>query len=129
MSVDEQHFSVKATDGYIHLRTWGALDAKNLDAPANAALALAKEKNINKLLDDIRDVDTSAVSIPIQAKAMGILWKLRTFDKIAIVLKGSRVRSLFFSTLEILHLNIDAKFKGFDNESEAIAWLKNDGNE
>lgn len=124
MANDKQQFSVKVVNDYIHLKTWGALDTNNLDTPANAALTLAKERGITKLLDDIRDIDTSAVSIPIQVKAMGILWKLRTFDKVAIVLKGSRIRELFFETIENLHLNIDAKFKGFDDEDEAVAWLR-----
>jgi len=120
-----QQFSVKAADGYIHLKTWGALDEAQLDAPANAALALAKEKNIDKLLDDIREVDTSAVSIPMQAKSMGILWKLRAFKKVAIVMGESRVRTLFFSTLDALHLDREIKFKGFDSLDEAVAWLHN----
>ena len=124
MASENQQFSVDVAGDYIHLKTWGALDTNNLDAPANAALALATERDVHKLLDDIRDIDTSAVSIPMQAKAMGILWKLRKFDKVAIVLQGSRVRTLFFETIENLHLNLDTKFKGFDDESEAIAWLQ-----
>lgn len=124
MTSGGQQFSVEAADGYIHLKTWGALDEAQLDAPANAALALAKEKQIDKLLDDIREVDTSGVSIPIQAKSMGILWKLRNFKKVAIVLSGSRVRTLFFSTLDVLHLDRETKFKGFDSPEEAITWLR-----
>ena len=123
MTSGGQQFSVEATDDYIHLKTWGALDESQLDAPANAALALAKEKHFDKLLDDIREVDTSNVSIPIQAKSMGILWKLRAFKKVAIVMGESRVRTLFFSTLDALHLDRETKFKGFDNIDEAIAWL------
>lgn len=126
MADSEQRFSVQVVDNYIHLKTWGALNGQDLDAPANAALALAQKEHIDKLLDDIREIDTSGVSIPIQAKAMGIIWKLRAFKKVAIVLKGSRIRSLFFSTLDVLHLNIDAKFKGFEDEQEAIAWLQKD---
>ncbi len=119
-----QRFSVEIVDDYIHLKTWGALDIRDLDAPANAALALAKEHGIDKLLDDIREVDSSAATIHIQTKAMGIMWKLRTFRKVAILLGGSRLRTLFFSTLEVLHLNLDSKFKGFESEEEAIAWLR-----
>lgn len=124
MADTEKRFSVQVVDDYIYLKTWGELDPNDLDAPANAALALAKETGIDRLLDDIREVDTSNVSIPIQTKSMGILWKLRSFKKVAIVLNGSRIRSLFFATLDVLHLNIDAKFKGFENEQEAVAWLK-----
>lgn len=109
-------------DGYVYLKTWGPLDINDLDAPANAALALGKEKQLNKLVDDIREVDTSGASIRIQTKAMGILWKLRTFDKVAIIFEGDRTRKLFFSTLEVLHLG--STFRGFENEPEAIAWLQ-----
>jgi hypothetical protein len=128
MSTEEntsgQHFSVKAEDGYIHLKTWGALDEERLDEPANAALALAKEKNIYKLVDDIREVDTSGVSIPMQAKSMGILWKLRAFEKVAIVTSQSRILTMFFSTLDAIHLERDTKFKGFETPEAAIAWVR-----
>jgi hypothetical protein len=126
MNPEPQQFSLEAKDDYIHLKTWGGLDAENIDAPANAALALAEEKHIDKLLDDIRGVDSSGASIPIQAKGMGVLWKLRAFKKVAIVLNESRLRTLLFSTLDTLHLDRDIKFKGFEDEAEAIAWLKSD---
>ena len=124
MGGDERQFSVQVVDNYIHLKTWGILDEHNLEAPADAALTLAKERGITKLLDDIRDIDTTAVSIPIQAKGVGVLWKLRSFDKVAIILKGNRIRSLLFATINTLHLDSDAKFRGFDDEQEAIAWLE-----
>jgi hypothetical protein len=124
MDIKKGQFSVEIVDDYVHLKTWGALDVDNLDAPANAALALAKEHNIDKLIDDIRDIDTTGVSIPIQTKSMGILWKLRAFRKVAIVLEGSRMQTLFFSTIDVLHLNREAKFKGFEDTAEAVEWLK-----
>lgn len=126
MTMQAQQFSVAVADGYIHLKTWGGLDEHNLDAPANAALALAAEKQVDKLLDDIRGVDSTGVSIAIQSKAMGILWKLRSFKKVAIILEGSRLSKLFFSTLSAFHFNADSKFKGFNNEAEAIAWLRSE---
>lgn len=123
MGGDERQFSAEVVGDYIHLKTWGKLAEHNLEAPAVAALALAKERGVNKLLDDIRDIDTTAVSIAIQARGVGVLWKLRTFDKVAIVLRGNRIRSLFFATINTLHLDSDAKFRGFDDEQQAIAWL------
>ncbi|HSW98877.1 MAG TPA: STAS/SEC14 domain-containing protein [Candidatus Saccharimonadales bacterium] len=126
MDGQEKQFSVDLVGNYIHLKTWGKLEIETLDAPANAALSLSQEHHIDKLLDDIREVDSSNASIHIQTKAMGILWKLRTFRKVAIVLQGSRLQTLFFATLEALHLNLDSKFKGFENEAEAIAWLQED---
>jgi hypothetical protein len=126
MDSSTQQYSVEILDDYVHLRTWGPLDVNNLDAPANAALTLAKERNIEKLLDDIREVDSTNVSIPIQAKAMGILWKLRTFKKVAVVMSNSRLRDIFFSTLDAINLERDVKFKGFDDTPEAVKWLEED---
>ena len=124
MSTGGQQFSVEAKDGIIHLKTWGPLDESRLGEPANAALALAQEKQIDKLLDDIREVDTSSVSIPMQAQSMGILWKLRTFKKVAVVMNQSRIRTMFFTALDLLHIDKETKFKGFDTPDEAITWLR-----
>lgn len=121
MAHDAQ-FTVENRGSYIHLVTRGKLDLENLDEPANAALALAKKENVSKLLDDIRYIDSSNVSIQIQAKAMGILWKLRSFNKVAIVYDSPRIGELFFSTLQAIHLA--APFKGFENEAEAVSWLE-----
>lgn len=123
MSTEEQKFTVEARKDYIHLETRGKLDYEHLDAPVNSALALAKEKGIDKLLDDIRKIDSSGVSISMQSKAMGIMWKLRSFKKVAIVLEGSRLQTMFFSTARALHLPLESHFKGFDNIDDAIAWL------
>ncbi len=119
---EEKQYSVAAKGDYIHLITRGVLDIKNLDAPANAALELGKKNNITKLLDDIRYVDKSFVSIPIQAKGVGILWKLRAFDKVAILFQDQDLEKMFFSTLEAIHIN--GKFRGFYDEAEAVAWLQ-----
>lgn len=121
---EETRFKVTAKNGYVLLETWGELKEEDLDAPANAALALAEEKHIDKLLDDIRNVDSSHISMTVQAKGVGILWKLRKFKKVAIIFKGEEIGWLFLSTLSAMHLNLNGKFKGFDNEPEAIQWLK-----
>jgi hypothetical protein len=124
MADNDKRFSVDVVGDYIHLKTWGALKDEDLDAPVNAAINLAKERGITKLIDDIRDIDTTNVSLTIQVKSMGIMWKLRTFKKVALVLKDSHIRSLLFSTLEALHLNIDARIKTFDDVAEAVNWLR-----
>jgi hypothetical protein len=121
---EDQRFKVSVKDDYIHLETWGALVEDDLDAPANAALALAEEKKIDKLLDNISNIDSTHVSVTLQAKGVGVLWKLRKFKKIAIVFKGQEIGWLFLSTLQAMHLDVNAKFKGFDNETDAIIWLK-----
>lgn len=121
---EKGQFSVDKRGDYVYLVTRGKLDVENLDAPANAALALAKEEDLDKLLDDIRYVDSTGVSIPIQSKGFGIIWKLRTFKKVAIVFKEEEIGRLFFSTLQAMH--ITSKFHGFKDEAEAIAWLEED---
>lgn len=119
---NEKKYSVEVRDNYIHLQTWGSLELETLDQPVNAAITLAKEKNIDLILDDIRNIESEHVSVHVQAKAAGILWKLKSFRKVAIIFKTQEIGWLFFSTLEALHLN--STFKGFDNEAEAIAWLQ-----
>jgi len=119
-------FSVVLEGDVVRLKTWGELNLDDLEAPADAALKIAKDNNLKKLLDDIREVDDSDASIYIQAKAMGILWKLREFDKVAIVMQSSTLSTMFFSTLQALHLNGDSKFMGFENEADALAWLHQD---
>jgi ABC-type transporter Mla MlaB component len=122
---EHRRFSATVVDDYIHLKTWGELDVEDLEAPAQTALALAREHHIIKLLDDISQIDSSAVSMRIQTKSMGIIWKLRKFKKVALVIKNSRVQRLFFATLDVLHLNLNSQFKSFSTEAEALAWLKN----
>ncbi len=117
-------FKVSVQGDYILLETWGELEIEDLPAPADAALALSEETHIDKLLDDIRGVDQAPVSVPVQAKGVSVLWKLRKFRKVAIVFSGKEIGWLFLSTLQAMHLNLDSKFKGFDNEAEAINWLK-----
>ena len=123
-NVKKGDFSVEVRDDYVHLVTRGKLDLQDLDAPANAAIALAQDKKLDKLLDDIRYVDAAGANIAVQSKGFGVLWKLRTFKKVAIVFKQERLGRLFFSTIQSIH--ITSKFRGFDNEADAIAWLKDD---
>ena len=126
MNSKPQQFSLEVVDDYIHMKTWGRLNLDDVDVPAKAALELAHKKKIKKLLDNISEVDSSGTNIAIQAKGVGVLWKLREFDKVAIVFSESHLQKLFFSTLEAIHLEHEVKFNGFDNEAEAIAWLKKD---
>ncbi|HSW65566.1 MAG TPA: STAS/SEC14 domain-containing protein [Bacillota bacterium] len=129
MDAEQDHgFKVEAHGSYIHLETWGALDEGDLDAPAKAALALRDKTGIEMLLDNIQRVDASHININVQAKGVGVLWSLRKFKKVAIVFKGDEMGWMFLSTLEAMHLNLNNKFKGFSNETEAIAWLQEEAN-
>lgn len=126
-AVQQDHGYELAVQGrYIHMRTWGPIHEEDVDAPAKAALALRKESGVNRLLDNIQDVDDRHVSITMQTKGVGVVWSLREFDKVAIVFKEGDLGHMFLSTLEAMHLNLNNKFKGFDNESDAVTWLEED---
>lgn len=121
-----EKFSVEAVGDYIHLKTWGELKSDDINQPVEAAIALAKEKKIYKLLDDIREVDSSNISIPVQAKGLGALWKLQYFKKVAIILRGDELGWMLTSSLEAMHIEFSSKIKGFkDDETAAVAWLTN----
>lgn len=121
-SKDDAQFTVEKRGNYIHLVTRGRLEIESLEAPANAAIALAEKEKVDRLLDDIRFIDSTGASIKVQSKGFGILWKLRTFKKVAIVFKQDEVGRLFFSTLQAMH--ITSRFNGFKDEAEAVAWLE-----
>lgn len=120
----EDKYRVSVQGDYVFLETWGELTMDDLEAPATAALQLAEEHGIDKLLDDIRRVEEGQISVPVQAKGVGVLWKLRKFRKVAIVFSGKEIGWLFLSTLEAMHLNTNGRFKGFTNQTDAIVWLK-----
>lgn len=117
-------FSIKIKDDYIDLTTWGKLEPEDLSAPTDAALALLEERKIDKLLDDIRQIDPDGASIDIQVKSMSILWKLQKFHKVAIVFKDSSIGAFFLSRLQSLDLDLTGKFKAFRNKNEAVKWLQ-----
>jgi hypothetical protein len=117
-------YELTAQGNYLRMETWGPLHEEDLDAPAKAALALRKESGINRLLDNIQRVDERHVSIPMQTKGVGVIWSLREFEKVAIVFNSGDLGKMFLATLEAMHLNLNNKFKGFDNETEAITWLQ-----
>lgn len=120
-------YNLTVQGNYIRMETWGTVHAETVDEPAKAALALRKETGIDKLLDNIQKVDDAHVSINAQTKGVGVIWSLREFKKVAIVFKdGGGLGKMFLGTLEAMHLNLSGKFKGFDNETEAIAWLHED---
>ena len=118
----KNQFKVERREGYIHLQTWGDMQLDGLEKPAEAALELAKETGIDKLLDNIHDVEES-VSFPVQLKGVQILWKLRKFKKVAVVFKQNELGNIFLSSLSALKMD-GGDFRGFSNETEAIAWLR-----
>lgn len=118
----KNQFEVKNRSEYIYLRTWGNLESDGLETPAEAALAISRETGINKLLDNIQEVNPT-VKLSVQLKGVKVLWKLRAFKKIAVVVKENELGTMFFSSISVLHLS-DAVFRGFTTEEDAIAWLK-----
>jgi len=115
-------FEIKNCGDYIYLKTWGALESDGLEKPVETALAMSQETGIDRLLDNIQGVD-STVSLSVQLKGVKVLWKLRAFKKVAVVVKENELGSIFFSSISALHLS-KTVFHGFTTEEEAIAWLK-----
>ncbi len=122
MSVNQ--FKVENRGDYIYLKTWGDMQLDGLEKPAEAAIALAQEGKLDRLLDNIQDVE-AAVSFQVQLKGVRILWKLRAFKKVAVVLKQNELGGIFFSSLSALKMNGGA-FRGFADETEAVAWLRDE---
>lgn len=117
-------FSVSVVDDYIRLDTWGVLEVDQVSDPVDAALALAEVSGIYKLLDNIQKVDFTTASLHVQAKGMGVLWKLRKFKRVAIIFSGEEPGYLFYSSLRELRLDVGSKFQGFENEIDALRWLR-----
>jgi len=122
--VSVNQFKVENRGDYIYLKTWGDMQLDGLEKPAEAAIALAQEGKLDRLLDNIQDVE-AAVSFQVQLKGVRILWKLRAFKKVAVVLKQNELGGIFFSSLSALKMNGGA-FRGFADETEAVAWLRDE---
>lgn len=120
--MNDQGFKVTVEDNFINLKTWGTPTVDNVTKPADAALALAKEKKIDLLLDDIRDVVTDRINLHVQAKGTPALWRLKYFRHVAIVLNDDEMGNMLHGSLILLHLN--KRIRGFYNPEEAVAWLK-----
>lgn len=117
-------FSVEPKNDFIYLRTWGELSTNDVHEPVDAAIELSKQKEIFKLLDNITAVDSSRVSIPVQAKGLGVLWKLQHFKKVAIVMNSGEFAWLLSSSLQAMHIEMSSKIHSFTDEKAAIAWLE-----
>lgn len=124
MSNQEQGYNVRAQDDYVHLETWGVPNEKNVSEPVAAAIKLADQKNVSKLLDDIRGVNGDAISLMVQAKGVGVLWKLRHFKKVAIVVSSEEMTWILTSSLQELGLSLGGwNIKHFDDVDAAKQWL------
>lgn len=119
---NEKLYEISVQDGYIKTRLWGDADVDVFEASTAEVLALREVNGINMLLCDIRELTPGNVDIPAQARAIGTLWKIRSFDKVALLLGDSRITSMLSSSLDVTHLS--DKFQSFPNEAAAIAWLK-----
>jgi hypothetical protein len=120
---DEKLYETSVQDGYIKSRVWGDADTEVFEASTAEVLAQREAHGINMLLCDISKLTPGNVDIPTQARGISILWKIHTFDKVALLLGDSRITSMLSSSLDITHLS--GKFQSFPNEEAAIAWLKN----
>ncbi|HJQ08163.1 MAG TPA: STAS/SEC14 domain-containing protein [Candidatus Saccharimonadales bacterium] len=118
---NDKQYSIEVIADRIKLRLWGPINVTDLKESTTAIVEIAQEHGITKFLDDIRDLDVSSVTIGLQTEAIGLLWKLRNFKKIAILYGDSEIGRLVHVTLETVPFS--SKCRAFDNETEAIAWL------
>lgn len=120
--VDHEHYEVSLRGDHIRLKFKGFVEVDDLKRSTEEIVALAKRKHTGKLLDDVRDLDRASVTIRLQTEAIGLLWHLRDFKKIAMLYNDSEIGRLVATTLETIHLT--GRCRVFENEVEAIKWLE-----
>ncbi|HJQ08221.1 MAG TPA: STAS/SEC14 domain-containing protein [Candidatus Saccharimonadales bacterium] len=120
---DKKLFRVSAQDGYILSRLWGDAGSEEFEESADEVLALRKQKHIDRLLCDIRELNPVEEGIKEQARSIGTLWKMRDFKKIAFLLEPHLTESMA-AALAVSHLT--NRCQVFEDEAEAAAWLKTD---
>lgn len=125
MPKGDQGFNIQVKDDYVHLETWGIPTEKNVAEPVTAAIELADKEHLTKLLDDIRKVNADTISLMVQAKGVGVLWKLRRFKKVAIVISSDEMTWMLTSSLQELGLSIGGwNIRHFNDLNSAKTWLK-----
>ena len=112
---------VEARPNYVLLKFKGKIEAGDLNESTQAVVDHAKAADTYKMLEDIRKLDRTSVTMQLQAEAIGQLWKLRIFKKIAYLCNEDETGRLVHVTLETIPFM--TKCRAFYNESEAIAWL------
>jgi len=115
------HFEVETRPTYIYLKFKGKIELGDLSASSKAVVDHAKAAGIYKQLNDIRKLDRSSVTIKLQTEAIGQLWKLRIFKKIAYLCNDDETGRLVHTTLETIRFI--TKCRAFYDQKEAIAWL------
>lgn len=120
----EKLYEVTIEDGYFRTNMWGAAGADTFEASTNELLTLRDTHKVplNRLLCDIRRLKSTNIDIAAQARGIGTLWKIRTFEKVAIVMGDAHVSDLLQQALRATHFT--DKFRMFEDEAEAVAWLK-----
>lgn len=120
--MDEKHYDITMRGDHIYLKFEGHINNADLHKSTEEVVALSKREHVFKLLDDIRDLDLSSVTIGLQTEAIGLLWHLRKFKKIALLYENQEIGRLVATTLQTVHLA--DRCRTFEKEAEAIAWLQ-----
>lgn len=123
----EKLYEVTIEDGYFRTNVWGNAGAEVFEVSTKDLLELRDNKGIkiNKLLCDIRELKSQNIDIVAQTKGIGMLWDIRSFDKVAFLMSEvnkSRAAEMTRRALEVTHFT--DKFRSFEDETAAIAWLK-----
>lgn len=123
----EKLYEVTVEDGYFRTNVWGSAGGEVFEASTKDLLAMhdAQKGKVNRLLCDIRQLQPTKIDIGAQTRGIAMLWDIRKFDKVAFLMsnmKSSRVTEMTRRSLEVTHFT--DKFQTFEDEAEAIAWLK-----
>jgi stage II sporulation SpoAA-like protein len=117
-----KHYKITQHPDYINLAFQGVVNIDDLHDSTDDIVRIAQQQDVYKLLDDIRELDRSSVTIQLQTESIGLLWHLKIFKRIALVYKDGEIGRLVKTTLETVPFL--SKCRAFDNEAEAIAWLQ-----
>jgi hypothetical protein len=121
-SANERHYEVALRGDHVYLRFKGHIEVSDLEQSTDDIVALAKREHAFLLLDDIRELDRESVTIRLQTEAIGLLWHLRHFKKIALLYSDNEIGNLVATTLQTIHLA--GRCRAFDNEADALTWLE-----
>lgn len=120
MRTTNQHYSIKPEDGFIHEVLYGAISHDDVLETTQTILALHESAGLKRLLCDMTDLDVDNIDLHARAAALGLLWELRDFDKIAFVAIDPRVQKFAGGSSNFSSLR---RFRMFKHAGPAKRWL------
>ncbi len=121
MPDQEPAFHVTGTEWYIKLEYTRQPTPEDMKAANVELLEFNKEQGLNELLCDVRKMNRE-VPLATQLEGVKLLWQLRSFKKFAFIVGDPELEKLLASSFR--NLSFLSKFRAFQNEDEAVAWLR-----